>query len=148
MDMNERTTNGGGQEIIGAVPGPDIHQGPGPYLMGAATLVGDDVFNHQAEFLGNIRELMLDMRSGKVSYAVLSFGGVLGFGEKLFAVPWAALTLNATDKCFHLNVEKARLHNAPGFDKRRWPNVADPVWQREVQSYYGTRPFPNDRRMT
>jgi hypothetical protein len=114
--------------------------------MGATTLVGNDVYNHQTEYLGNIQEIMLDMRSGKVSYAVLSFGGVLGIGEKLFAVPWAALTLNTKDKRFQMNVEKARLKHAPGFEKGRWPNVADPSWQKEIHSYYGMTPYPNDRR--
>ena len=68
--------------------------GPGPTLMGADTLMGNDVYNHKDEDLGDIKEIMLDMRTGRVSYAVLSFGGFLGMGEKLFAVPWNALTLD------------------------------------------------------
>ena len=55
--------------------------GPGPALMGADTLIGDDVYNHDDEQLGDIKEIMLDMRSGRIAYAVLSFGGVLGLGE-------------------------------------------------------------------
>lgn len=58
---------------------------------------------------------MLDMRSGRVSYAVLSFGGFLGMGQKLFAVPWEALELDTSEKRFVLNVEKGRLKDAPGF---------------------------------
>ena len=71
--------------------GPDLRHGPGPHLMGADTLVGNDVYNTAAEDLGDIKEIMLDMRSGRVSYAVLAFGGFLGMGEKLFAVPWSAI---------------------------------------------------------
>jgi sporulation protein YlmC with PRC-barrel domain len=93
--------------------------------MGADTLVGNDVYNQKNEDLGDIKEIMLDMRSGKVGYAVLSFGGFLGMGEKLFAVPWNALTLDTKNKRFVLNVEKDRLKDAPGFDKDKWPNMAD-----------------------
>ena len=121
-------------------------QGPGPRLMGADTLSGEDVFNHKDEDLGDIKEIMLDMRSGRVAYAVLSFGGFLGMGEKLFAVPWNALILDTKKKCFVLNVEKDRLKDAPGFDKDHWPNMADQSWAREIHSYYGTQPHPEEAR--
>jgi sporulation protein YlmC with PRC-barrel domain len=111
--------------------------GPGPALMGANTLIGNDVYNHKDEDLGDIKEIMLDMRNGRVSYAVLSFGGFLGMGEKLFAVPWNALTLDTKNKRFVLNVEKDRLKQAPGFDKDKWPNMADQAWAKEIHSYYG-----------
>ncbi len=81
---------------------------------------------------------MLDMQSGQVSYAVLSFGGFLGILDKLFAVPWSALKLDTVNKCFTLNVEKERLESAPGFDKDNWPNMADSSWQDTIHSYYGT----------
>jgi sporulation protein YlmC with PRC-barrel domain len=126
---------------IGDGAGPDVRHGPGPELMGAATLVGNDVYNNRGEDLGDIKEIMLDMRSGKVGYAVLSFGGFLGMGEKLFAVPWNALTLDTENKRFVLNVEKDRLKDAPGFNKDQWPNMADPSWAREIHSYYGTTSY-------
>jgi sporulation protein YlmC with PRC-barrel domain len=119
-------------------------QGPGPDLMGADTLIGNDVYNHNEEDLGDIKEIMLDVRSGRVSYAVLSFGGFLGMGEKLFAVPWNALTLDTVNKRFVLNVEKERLENAPGFDKDNWPNMADKSWATEIHSFYGTKPLDYD----
>lgn len=106
--------------------------GLGPQLMGVNTLIGNDVYNQIEEDLGDIKEIMLDMESGKIVYAVLSYGGILGIGEKLFAVPWGALTLDTTNKRFILNVEKDQLENAPGFDKDNWPNVADPAWKNEV----------------
>ena len=116
----------------------DHSDGPGPALMSASTLIGDDVYNQQEEDLGNIKEIMLDMQSGKVCYAVLSSGGILGIGEKLFAVPWSALTLDTENKRFILNVEADRLKNAPGFDKDQWPNMADASWAQSIHSYYGT----------
>ena len=116
-------------------------QGPGPQLMGANTLMGNDVFNKASEDLGDIKELMIDMASGRIAYAVLSFGGFLGMGGKLFAVPWAALTLDTENKRFALDVEKTRLSSAPGFDKDKWPNMADATWAKGIHDYYGTRPY-------
>lgn len=114
--------------------------GPGPRLMGADTLMGNDVYNRQDEDLGDIKEIMLDVAAGRISYAVLSHGGLLGMGEKLFAVPWEALTLDTDKKRFTLDVSKERLESAPGFDKDSWPDMADPVWKNGIHSYYGTTP--------
>ena len=113
--------------------------GPGPQLMGANTLVGNDVYNHKEESLGDIKEIMLDISSGKVSYAVLSFGTFLGMGEKLFAVPWDALKLDTQNKRFVLAIEKERLSKAPGFDKHKWPNMADKTWAKDIDTYYAAR---------
>lgn len=112
--------------------------GPGPRLMGADTLIGNDVYNLQDEDLGDIKEIMLDMESGEVSYAVLSCGGFLGIADKLFAVPWSALKLDTENKRFILDVDKEKLESAPGFDKDDWPDMADPTWQDTIHSYYGT----------
>lgn len=117
---------------------PGHEGGPGPRLMGAETLLGNDVYNKQDEDLGDVKEIMLDVHNGKISYAVLSYGGVLGFGEKLFAVPWDALKLDTVNKRFVLDINKERLADAPGFDKDDWPDMADQTWQGQVHSYYGT----------
>jgi hypothetical protein len=69
---------------------------------------------------------------------VLSFGGVLGMGDKLFAVPWKALTLDTANKRFTLDVAKAKLKDAPGFDKNNWPAMADKAWASGVHRFYGT----------
>lgn len=112
--------------------------GPGPTLMGADTLLGNDVYNMDGEDLGDIKEIMIDMRTGEVAYAVLSFGGILGMGDKLFAVPWEALALDAENKRFTLNVAKETLKQAPGFDKDNWPSMADETWASGVHRFYGT----------
>jgi sporulation protein YlmC with PRC-barrel domain len=124
----------------------DAHKGPGPRLMGAETLVGNDVFNRKGEDLGDIKEIMLDTASGNVRYAVLSYGGFLGMGDKLFAVPWNALRLDTENKRFELNVEKDRLESAPGFDKDDWPDMANQSWVNEIHSYYGTKPYIDEPR--
>jgi sporulation protein YlmC with PRC-barrel domain len=115
--------------------------GPGPEIMAADTLEGDDVVNTKGEDLGNIKDIMIDVPSGRVAYAVLSSGGFLGIGDKLFAIPWSALTLDADRKCFILDVDKETLKNAPGFDKDHWPSMADPTWAQEVHDYYGQRGY-------
>jgi sporulation protein YlmC with PRC-barrel domain len=115
--------------------------GPGPELMGADTLMGEDVRNGAGDNLGDIKEIMLDMRSGRIAYAVLSFGGVFGIGSKLFAVPWNALRLDTEEKCFRLDVDSDTLKNAPGFDKDAWPSMADQSWGRQIHSYYKTTPY-------
>ena len=115
--------------------------GPGPELMCASTLTGNDVYNHKGEDLGDVKEFMLDTRTGRVAYAVLSFGGFLGMGDKLFAVPFNALKLDTINKRFTLDVEKSRLESAPGFNKESWPNMADQTWADSIHAYYGTKPY-------
>ena len=114
------------------------HKGPGPKLMGANTLIGDHVHNLKNEHLGEIKEIMLDMRKGSIAYAVMSHGGLFTLGEKLFAVPWEALTLDTINKRFTLNIDKEHIAAAPGFDSKHWPDMANQAWQSEVHHYYGT----------
>jgi len=122
-------------------------KGPGPHLMGAHTLLGEDVYNGQDEKLGDIKEFMLDMNTGNVAYAVLSYGGVLGIGEKLFAVPWHALRLDTVNKRFGLDIDKDRLKTAPGFDKDDWPDMTDQSWASSIESFYGTASGSRDSTM-
>ena len=114
--------------------------GPGPALMGADTLIGDSVVNGAEENLGDIKEIMLDMNTGQVAYAVLAFGGFLGMGEKLFAVPWQALHLDTMNKRFVLNVDKEKLKTAPGFNPDAWPDMSDISWANQIHTFYGTDP--------
>jgi sporulation protein YlmC with PRC-barrel domain len=114
--------------------------GPGPALMGANTLIGDSVVNGADDDLGDIKEIMLDMNSGQVAYAVLSFGGFLGMGEKLFAVPWQALHLDTVNKRFVLNIDKERLKTAPGFNPDAWPDMSEAQWANQIHTFYGTDP--------
>jgi sporulation protein YlmC with PRC-barrel domain len=110
-------------------------------VLSASTLAGDSVKNAAGEDLGKVDELMIDIPSGRVAYAVLSFGGFLRMGNKLFAVPWGALTVDEDRKCFILDVDKAKLENAPGFDKDNWPDMADTAWGSQIHSYYGRKPY-------
>jgi sporulation protein YlmC with PRC-barrel domain len=115
--------------------------GPGPRIMAADTLEGDKVFNNAGDELGEITNIMIDVPNGRVAYAVLSFGGFLGMGNKLFAVPWEVLQLDTESKCFVLDVDREKLEAAPGFDKDHWPSMADQRWATDIHSYYGSRPY-------
>lgn len=110
-------------------------------VLSANTLIGDNVVNTTGENLGEIKELMIDPQTGHVAYAVLSFGGFLGLGDKLFAIPFKSLTLRPDHEDFVLDVTKERLENAPGFDKDDWPTTTDRAWGTEIHSYYGVSPY-------
>lgn len=106
-------------------------------VLSASTINGDSVKNAQGEDLGTIKDIMIDTENGEIAYAVLSFGGFLNMGDKLFAIPWEALDVDTENQCFILNVDKDRLENAPGFDKDNWPNMADPKFRDRVYNHYG-----------
>ncbi len=105
----------------------------------ASKIIGTDVRSADGEEIGDIKEIVIDPRSGNVAYAVVSFGGVLGVGDKLFAVPWKALKLDNKDNSFVLNVAKERLRDAPGFDPDRWPDMANVQWNTDIHKFYGQR---------
>lgn len=125
--------------IIGGMVPPT--PGPGPGVMAADTLQGDAVVNLQGELLGKIRDIMIDVPNGRIAYAVLSSGGVMGFGDRLYALPWSALILDADQRCFVLDVDKQRLRAAPGFDKDHWPSAADRSFAQSVYDYYGAESY-------
>jgi sporulation protein YlmC with PRC-barrel domain len=105
-------------------------------------LIGESVINRDGEDLGKIHELVIDAQSGRMAYAVLSFGGFLGMGSKLFAMPWGAFEFSATEDKLVLNVDREKLKSAPGFEKdAKWPDFADRVWGRSVYNYYGYSPY-------
>ncbi len=112
-----------------------------PKVLSASTIAGDTVRNAADENLGEIKDLMIDLSSGRIAYAVLSFGGFLGIGDKLFAVPFKALTCDSDNKCFRLEVSQEQLERAHGFDKNNWPDMADQTWQQEVHTVYGVDPY-------
>jgi sporulation protein YlmC with PRC-barrel domain len=115
-----------------------------PGVVAADTLEGDRVVDRSNEELGTIQDIMVDVQRGCVAYAVMSCGGFLGVGDKLFPIPWNALTLDSERKCFVLDADRERFQDAPGFDKDRWPSMADSSWASQVHDYYGVRPYWSD----
>jgi hypothetical protein len=104
-------------------------------------VIGSKVVNAQNEDLGKIEDLVIDAGAGRIAYAVLSFGGFLGMGDKYFAIPWNAFRFNLTEKHAVLNLDKKQLENAPGFDKDNWPNMADSTWGTNIYKHYGYTPY-------
>lgn len=104
--------------------------------LSATSIIGDDVVNAAGDDLGKIEDLMVDCSTGTVSYAVLSFGGFLGIGDKYFAVPLEIMQLDTENEKFILDESKERLEAAPGFDKGRWPTTGDTAWFSSVRAYY------------
>lgn len=114
---------------------------PSNVSLAATKIIGCRVDNSAGEHLGKIEDLSIDLKQGRIAYAVLSFGGFLGIGDKLFALPWNALQLSAQSERFVLDVDKHALEAAPGFDKDNWPDMGDPVWGSEIHRYYGQQPY-------
>lgn len=111
-------------------------------VVSASRIIGEAVVNRQNEKLGSIHELVIDAREGHLVYAVLSFGGFMGMGNKLFAMPWKAFEFSNTENKLILNVDKEKLENAPGFDKdAKWPDFADRTWGEGIHRYYGVEPY-------
>lgn len=108
-----------------------------PFVVSASKFIGEAVVNHQKESVGKIQDLVFDTERGTMAYVVLSFGGIMGMGNKLFAVPWKAFEISPTDHRVVLGVDKEKLKNAPGFDQDHWPDFADRSWGERVHGYYG-----------
>lgn len=104
----------------------------------ASKLTGLNVRNTQGEKLGTVHDLVVSIDTGKIAYVAMSHGGVLGIGDKLFAVPYSELKFDhgKDEMFFVLNMSKEKLEAAPGFNQSDWPNFADPAWSEKVDSYY------------
>lgn len=112
--------------------------------LAVTSIVGDKINNPEGEELGKIDNIMINLRSGEIEYAVLEFGSFLGVGGKLFAVPFRELRLDPDKKVFILNRDKEYLKQSPGFDKTHWPETNDHSYFENVRMYYGSYlpPFP------
>jgi sporulation protein YlmC with PRC-barrel domain len=99
-------------------------------------IVGSAVMNLDGKRIGTIDDLVLDIDTGNIMYAVLEFGGIMGIGDKLFAVPWHSLTTVPAEGIFIIDQSKAKLEKAPGFDKNNWPDVGDRTWGAGIYEFY------------
>ena len=99
-------------------------------------IIGSKVINLEGQDIGTIDDLVIDIDTGNILYAALEFGGFMGFGDKLFAVPWHSLTSVPAEGIFILDQSKAKLEKAPGFDKSSWPDIGDRNWQAGILAFY------------
>jgi sporulation protein YlmC with PRC-barrel domain len=109
--------------------------------LGATTLIHDKVVNLAGQDVGRIEELMIDVTTGRVAYAVMSFGGFLGIRNKLFALPWSAITVDEAKKRFVVNVTRESLDTMRGFDKEHWPDLGDLEYATGVYRQWGATPY-------
>jgi sporulation protein YlmC with PRC-barrel domain len=125
------------QDPTGLEDGSPADTGPSP--MRASRLLGHQVHNKDGESLGHVQDFMIDLAGGRIGYVALAFRALPGQGDKLFAVAWAALQLEAAAQRFLLHVPRAALADAPGFDSAHWPSTSDPTWASGVHKYYTVR---------
>jgi sporulation protein YlmC with PRC-barrel domain len=104
-------------------------------VLTATSIIGDKVENSKGEDIGKIKDLMIDLKTGKIDYIIVEFGGFLGMGEKLFAIPFSALKLNPKNEDFILDADKKFLESAPGFNKEHWPETNSHYF--DVNSHWG-----------
>jgi sporulation protein YlmC with PRC-barrel domain len=117
--------------------------GKGAARCKASQLIGCEITNSKNESLGEIQEIVLDSTNRRIAYAVVGFGGFLGMGEKYFAMPWRLIEITqrgtADEPRATLGLDQATLEAAPGFDKGKWPDMADAAWASQVDDYYAAR---------
>ena len=110
-------------------------------LLGTTSFCGDSVYDIAGKFLGEIEELVLDIHSGRVAYALLAVGGFLGMSRQLFAIPWSTVTVDPAYRRCVINIDLERLIDAPSLDGDLLPRMADPTWATEVHAYFGCKPY-------
>ena len=135
------------QETPTSAPGASLSP-QDAVLLRSRTLFDYRVKSPQGEDLGKIEEVIIDMEVGRVAYAVLSFGGFLGLGNKWVPVPWDAVALRPDEKALILNIDKDKLQKAPNFDGTTLPELANRQWGAVIHTYYGYPPLLGEAAMT
>lgn len=107
----------------------------------ASAIIGTHVQNSKGDYLGRITDLMVDPHDGRIAFAVLSHGGILGIPTRFVAVPFSALTPSSEKHVYLLDVTKEKMAAAPSFTRGNWPDVTDRKWGMEAYVYYGQTPY-------
>ena len=110
-------------------------------LISSDKVEGTAVYDREGEKLGSIHSVMIDKVSGKVAYAVMSFGGFLGIGDRYHPLPWHLLTYHTDQGGYVVDLDPSTLKGAPTYGTRETPNWSDRRWGRQVHDYYGTPPY-------
>ena len=106
-------------------------------LISASKVEGTAVYNRAGERLGTVEDIMLDKVSGKVAFAVMSFGGFLGMGTSYHPLPWKALTYDTSKGGYVVDIDQDKLRNAPSYTSSESANWSDPSYGRRIDDYYG-----------
>jgi hypothetical protein len=110
-------------------------------LISSDKVEGTAVYDREGEKLGSIHSVMIDKISGKVGYAVMSFGGFLGMGDRYHPLPWDVLTYDTDQGGYVVNLDRSRLEGAPTYGTNETPDWSDRRWGQRVHDYYGERPY-------
>jgi sporulation protein YlmC with PRC-barrel domain len=135
VGMNGFTQEKKGQEIGGTGSKPAEGQRINAFMVGK--IIGSKVINGKGETLGKIEDLVVDIDTGTIMYAVLDSGGFLGIGSKLFPVPWESLAALPSEGIFFLNQSKEQMEKAPAFEKKNLPDMGDMHWGAGIFKHYG-----------
>ncbi|MDQ6732578.1 MAG: PRC-barrel domain-containing protein [Nitrospirota bacterium] len=112
-------------------------------MLKGSDLIGMKVEGTDGKALGDIKDVVVDSMEGDIDYAVLDYGGFLGIGDKYFAVPWEALKFSGDTKKAVLDVTNKDLKQAPGFDKKHWPDFGNRSETLVIYEFYGV-PMPKE----
>jgi sporulation protein YlmC with PRC-barrel domain len=118
----------------------DLHESETPSLIAASKVNGTSVYNRNGDSLGSIHDVMINKQNGQVSYAVLSFGGFLGIGEKYHPVPWNKLSYSEQHGGYIIDLDKSQLENAPAYGVSETPDWTTGTYGSSVDRYYGDLP--------
>ena len=105
-------------------------------LISSDKVEGTSVYDRQGTSLGSVQTVMIDKYSGQVAYAVMSFGGFLGIGERYHPLPWRALTYDTAQGGYVVDISREQLERAPSYGRDEAP-WSDPSYGRSVHDYYG-----------
>lgn len=121
----------------------DLHSAETIKLIGSDKVEGTHVYNRQGDHLGQVERVMIDKHTGKVAYAVMSFGGFLGMGEEHYPLPWEVLDYDTGLDGYVVDLDRSKLEGAPSFSRGSDPAWHDPGYNRELYGYYGLAyPYP------
>jgi hypothetical protein len=141
--VREPVTGWSVRPLIQCVEGPmaiDVMTKP-HQLIASDRVEGTAVRRPNGDMIGHIERLMIDKISGKVSYAVLSFGGFLGMGTNLLPLPWGRLSYNTTFEAYELDIDDEELKRAPSFRADKDFDWGDRAQEAELHRYYGMPPY-------
>lgn len=106
-------------------------------ILSSDSLAGDPIKNRDGEKIADVKDMMIDLRTGRVAYIVVAYGGIMGLGDKFFAVPWSAVNVDQQDHSLIIDLDEEVLKKAPGFDKDVWPDFSSADWNRQIHEHYG-----------
>jgi sporulation protein YlmC with PRC-barrel domain len=114
---------------------------PSGHLIAAKQVQGTTVYDTAMEKLGSVEDVIIDKATGRIAYAILSFGGFLGIGDRYYPLPWEKLAYNTEIGGYVVDIDRDVLEGAPSYADEATAGWDDEAWARGVYTYYGVHPF-------